>query len=236
MKSKKLFLTVVSAFIVLIIVTTILNLPKNQEESKKDKLPNKETIDEIPNVNTNGNYISYANLETLEQNSELIIIAQATQNFEDREHINTFYETPKDKYQPEFLIEGITKTDVNIKKILKQPENEHYNEEEIISVIEPITIFEDVGKVKKVKTISNYKEIGRDDYILFLKKNTYGDYGIINMNNGRYNLNNTNELNTSKALSSWEERERNEDLIIHHEIIETIFEKYSAEIKEIQNQ
>ncbi len=235
MKSKKLiFLTVIVAFMGLIIITT--NLPKNKEESKIDELPNNRKTEEIPIVSSNGNFINYANLDILEQNSDLIIIAQATENFEEREHINKFYETPEDKYQPKFLIEGFTKTEVNIKKILKQPQDKHYNEGEIIGVIEPITIYEDADKVKKIKTISNYKEIGTDEYILFLKKNTYGEYGVINMNNGRYNLSNTDEFNTIKTLTASEEREQHEDLIQHQEIKESIFKKYIAEIKEIQNQ
>ncbi|AVK84936.1 hypothetical protein C3943_15960 [Lysinibacillus sp. B2A1] len=235
MKNKKLFfLPVVVTFIGLIIFTT--NLPTHSEEGKIDKLPNEEKINEIPIVSSNGNYISFENLDTLEQNSELIIIAQATKNFEDREHINKFHETPEDEYQPKFLIEGITKTEVNIKEILKQPEDEQYNEGEIISVIEPISIFEDVDKVKKIKTVSNYEAIGTDDYILFLKKNSYGEYGVINMNNGRFNLSNNNEVNTIKTLTASEERELNEDALQHQQIKETIFKKYDAEIKEIQNQ
>lgn len=225
MKNKKLiFLTVVVTFIGLIIFTT--NLPTHSKEDK---------IDELPIVSSNGNYINYDNFDELEQNSELIIIAQATKNFEDREHINKFHETPEDKYQPKFLIEGITKTEVNIKEILKQPENEHFNEGEILSVIEPISIFEDVDKVKKIKTVSNYKEIGTDDYILFLKKNSYDEYGVINMNNGRFNLNNNDEFNTIKVTAR-EERELHEDSLLHQQIKETILKKYDAKIKEIQNQ
>jgi len=235
MKNKKLFfLTVVVTFMGLIIFTT--NLPTHSEEGKIDELPNEEKINEIPIVSSTGNYINFENLDTLEQNSELIIIAQATENFEDREHINKYHETPEDEYQPKFLIEGITKTEVNIKEILKQPEDEHYNEGEIISVIEPISIFEDVDKVKKIKTVSNYKEIGTDDYILFLKKNSYGEYGVINMNNGRFNLSNNDEFSTIKARTASEERELHEDSLLHQQIKETIFKKYSAKIIEIQNQ
>ena len=226
MKNKKLiFLTVVVTFMGFIIFTT--NLPTHSKEDK---------IDELPIVSSNGNYINYDNFDELEQNSELIIIAQATKNFEDHEHINKFHETPEDKYQPKLLIEGITKTEVNIKGILKQPEDEHYNQGEIISVIEPISIFEDVDKVKKIKTVSNYREIGTDDYILFLKKNSSGEYGVINMNNGRFNLSNNDEFNTIKAQTAIEERELHEDSLLHQQIKETIFKKYSAEIMEIQKQ
>ncbi len=235
MKNKKLiFLTAIVALMGLMIVIT--NLPIKQQDSKLDEIPKKEKIDELPVVNSNGNFVSYENFDTLEQNSELIIIAQATEKFEDREHINKYHETPEDKYQPKFLIEGITKTNVKIKEVLKQPESENYREGQILSVIEPITIFEDTDKIKKIKTISNYKEIGTDDYILFLQKNTFGEYGVINMNNGRYNLSNTDEFNSIKTLSASEEREQAEDLLQHQEIKETILKTYGVEIKEIQNQ
>ncbi|MFJ7405869.1 MULTISPECIES: hypothetical protein [unclassified Lysinibacillus] len=77
MKNKKLiFLTVIVALMGLMIVIT--NLPIKQQDSKLDEIPKKEKIDELPVVNSNGNFVSYENFDTLEQNSELIIIAQAT--------------------------------------------------------------------------------------------------------------------------------------------------------------
>lgn len=228
-----MFLTVVVTLMGLIIFT--IYPPSYSDEGKIVEPPNEEKIDEIPIISSYGNYIIFESLDTLEQNSELIIIAQATENFEDREHINRFHETPEDEYQPKLLIEGITKTEVTIKEILKQPEDEHYNEGEIISVIEPISIFEDVDKVKKIITVSNYKEIGTDDYILFLKKNTFGNYGVINMNNGRFNVSNNDEWNIIKARTAREERELQADLLLHQQIKESIFKKYSAEIKGIQN-
>jgi len=229
MKSKKRLILI--GIILLGIVIT--NLRTEQWESGINKLLT-EKIEVLPIINSNGNFISYDSFDTLEQNSELIMIAQATENFEDREHINTFYETPEDKYQTKFLIDGITKTNVHIKKILKQPEDAHFNEGDLLTVIEPITIFKDIDNVKKIKTISHYQAIGMEDTILFLMKNSYGDYGVINMNNGRYSLTNTDEFQTTKTLSASEERERAEDFKQHQKIKESILKTYRSEITEVQ--
>ena len=230
MKSKKRLVLIV----ILLLIIVITNLQTQQEEGEINKLPI-ENIPTLPIINSNGNYMRYENFDTLKQHSELIIIAKATEEFEHREHMNTFHETPEDKYQPKFFINGITKTNVHIKKILKQPEDAHFNEGDMLSIIEPITIFEDVDHVKKIMTISHYQAIGIEDTILFLTKNSYGQYGVINMNNGRYSLTNTDEFDTIRKLSASEERERTEDFKQHQTIKAAIFKTYRSEIYEVQN-
>ena len=226
-RKKRLILLCIVLFI--IVMTNL-----QQEEHEINKRPT-EKILTLPIINSNGNFISYDSFDALEQHSELIIIAQATEEFEHREHVNTFHETAEDNYQPKMLIDGITKTNVHIKKILKQPEDAHFKEGDLLTVIEPITIFEDVDNVKKIMTISHYQAIGMEDTILFLTKNSFGNYGVINMNNGRYSLTNTDEFDTTKTLSASEERERTEDFQLHQTIKETILKTYRSEINEVQN-
>jgi|GEM_PF-4434666 len=230
MKSKKRIVLIV----ILLLIIVITNLQTQQEEGEINKLQT-EKIASLPIINSNGNYIRYENFDTLKQHSELIIIAKATEEFEHREHVNTFHETPEDKYQPKFLIDGITKTNVHIKKILQQPEDAHFNEGDLLSVIEPITIFEDVDNIKKIKTISNYQAIGMEDTILFLTKSSFGDYGVINMNNGHYSVTTSEELATTRKLSASEAREQTEDFKLHQKIKETILKTYHTEINEVQN-
>lgn len=226
-RKKRLILLCIVLFI--IVMTNL-----QQEEREINKRPT-EKILTFPIINSIGNFISYDSFDTLEQHSELIIIAQATKEFEHREHVNTFHETAEDNYQSKMLIDGITKTKVHIKKILKQPEDAHFNEGDLLTVIEPITIFKDVDNVKKIKTISHYQAIGMEDTILFLMKNSYGDYGVINMNNGRYSLTNMDEFQTTKTLSASEERERAEDFKQHQKIKESILKTYRSEITEVQH-
>ncbi|WP_409369150.1 hypothetical protein [Lysinibacillus sp. 38-6] len=230
MKIKKQLVLIV----ILLLIMGLTNLRTQQQEGEINKLPI-EKIATLPIINSNGNYIQYENFDTLKQHSELIIIAKATEEFEHREHVNTFHETPEDNYQPKMLIDGITKTNVHIKKILKQPEDAQLNEGDLLTVIEPITIFEDVDHVKKIMTISHYQAIGMEDTILFLTKNSYGVYGVINMNNGHYSLTKTDELDTTTKRSASEERERTEDFNQHQTIKETIVKTYRAEINEVQD-
>lgn len=166
-------LSVTGVLIVGIVLAT--NLPSQSAQEKLvTNLPSQlaqEKLEEMPTISSFANYKIYDELDALEEDAELIIIATATAKFTDREHINEYHDVPDDPYQTKVLVESITKTEINIEAVLKQPEDEQLKKGDIISIIEPVAIYEDLDNIKKKATLDNYKEISESNsYVLFLKK------------------------------------------------------------------
>ncbi|WIV20213.1 hypothetical protein QPK24_05795 [Paenibacillus polygoni] len=122
------------------------------------------------------NSMRYETVQILEQYADLIIIGTPTENFEARKHVIT-------KYNDGAMQDFYTLTEMKINKIIKKPDDFSKNQETII-IIEP------VGVTGTTKFTSNgYVEIQKGDQsVLFLMKNTFGDYGIINKNLGKFSL------------------------------------------------
>lgn len=139
----------------------------------------------IEEVKTLGQHITYGDVETLCDNSDLIVVASPLKDFMDREHVNR-YET----YPIKHLINYVTKTDIRIEKVLKQPTDSLIKVGDILTVTEPASV-EDYPErnLRQIIKSSGYEPIQKGNrYILFLKKSPQGNYSIINLNNGRFNL------------------------------------------------
>ncbi|WKL00500.1 hypothetical protein Q0F98_26160 [Paenibacillus amylolyticus] len=129
--------------------------------------------------------------------AELIVIGYATEDFKDRKHIITAFDD-------ETMQSYHTNTNIKIEKILKKP-NDFPSDLNELTIIEPVSL---EGDVKY--TVDDYVELQKGDKsVLFLMKNTFGDYGLINYNLGKFSLEGITQYSlpqssTAQALSEYE--------------------------------
>lgn len=112
---------------------------------------------------------------------DLIISGVAINDLMERKHMSTYYSDGA-------LQDFYTQTKFQISNILKTPEDLSLQAGEILEIIEPISIIEeDNGQV--IVRSNEYLELQKnEETIIFLKKNTFGDFAIMNSNLGRYSL------------------------------------------------
>jgi hypothetical protein len=180
-------------------------------------VPNKEVVMDVKEaemdvISINANYIQSTTLEQLENNSDLIVIAKTTQPFLNRNHVIKHMKDSNGKDLPS-IMDMFTRTEIVIEKVIKQPNNEAFSKDDRIQIIEPIS-YDDLRKVKV--TLAHYEEINANEsYILFLGKNTYGNYSLINMNNGKFKIN--------KLKSNKQEDQLN---YLHNKLAKEVYAKY----------
>ncbi|MDQ0721945.1 hypothetical protein QF049_003206 [Paenibacillus sp. W4I10] len=127
-------------------------------------------------VNLSANSLIFHEIDKLDAFAELIVIGYATEDFRDREHVITAFE---DGTMQSFH----TNTNIKIEKILKKPDDFPSDQNEL-TIIEPVSL---EGDVKY--TADDYVELQKGDTsVLFLMKNSFGDYGLINDNLGKFSL------------------------------------------------
>ncbi|MBT2284482.1 hypothetical protein J7E78_13135 [Paenibacillus polymyxa] len=127
-------------------------------------------------VNLSANSLTFHEIDKLDAFAELIVIGYATEDFRDREHVITAFD---DGTMQSFH----TNTNSKIEKILKKPDDFPSDQNEL-PIIEPVSIEGDV-----IYTVDDYVELQKgDESVLFLMRNSYGDYGLINDNLGKFSL------------------------------------------------
>jgi len=152
-------------------------------------------IKPIPEVQVDANEITFNTPEELDAAADLIIIASPFKKFMDREHKVTFFEdgTIQDYY---------TLTEVQVDKVIKAPNNFHLPQNNTIKIIEPVGIVKRSTGKRKLVT-NDYEELKeKSSYIMFLQQNSMGQYGIINNNLGKFNLDNKDPLDIGEKNSS----------------------------------
>lgn len=148
-------------------------------------------------VNLPANSITFSEVDKLHAFAELIVIGYATDEFADREHVITAFD---DGTMQSFH----TNTTIKIKQVLKKPEDFPSDLTEL-TVIEPVSLDGDVKY-----TANDYVELQKDEpSVLFLLRNSYGDYGLINDNLGKFSLESVSpyrlpESSTSQQLSDYQ--------------------------------
>ncbi|MGV2964907.1 hypothetical protein [Paenibacillus sp. AGC30] len=148
-------------------------------------------------VNLSANSLIFHEIDKLDAFAELIVIGYATEDFRDREHVITAFE---DGTMQSFH----TNTNIKIEKILKKPEDFPSDQNEL-TIIEPVSL---EGDVKY--TVDDYVELQKGDQsVLFLMKNSFGNYGLINDNLGKFSLEGITQYSvpqssTAQALSKYE--------------------------------
>ena len=111
--------------------------------------------------------------------------------FEEREHKATYYD---DNVIQDFY----TLTDFKLEQVIKDPDQAVQDGK--IKFVEPISIITSKDGEKIIRSIADYQDVQEGEkYLVFLKDNTLGQYGVINMNNGTFDLN-ENVENSFNAL------------------------------------
>ncbi len=156
------------------------------------------------------------------EDADLIVIGNASDSFIEREHVATY--TPAEEELPETLEDFYTRTTINIEKVLKFPEGANIQDNSEIDIIEPVAIIEEDNVDKKL-AMENYAELEKDhDYIIYLKANTFGEYSVINMNNGKFNL------ESEEQIENLMEQHHDNDKEKHEELKKQVLERFKEEI------
>lgn len=112
----------------------------------------------------------------LDEAVDLVVVGSAIEDFSDRDHQVTTYEGGE-------IQDFYTNTQIRIDQILKKPTDFSADQTEIM-IVEPVSI--DNGQKL---TRDNYIELQKDDpSIIFLKKNSFGNYFLVNRNRGKISL------------------------------------------------
>ncbi|MFB7157313.1 hypothetical protein [Lysinibacillus sp. NPDC056232] len=136
--------------------------------------------DSIRTVDIHARYVEYDTADKLHQDADIVLVASPIDDFANREHHSTEFEdgTLQDFY---------TLTNLNVERIIKQPEGINIGSQ--MQVIEPVSIITEADKQQTKVAADGYREMKQGKrYIVFLKNNGMGDYSVINMNNGKFNL------------------------------------------------
>lgn len=183
---------------------------------------NKEEVKD-KTISIGANYIKHEEESSLFADAELVVIAKVDKDFNEREHVVTYFPSSSPEQQKE-IEDYYTKTPITIKKVLKKPEGFTPDKNSTLTIIEPISLIDDVNGKRKL-TAEHYKEVEKSKrYVLYLKKNSYGEYSVINMNNGRFNIDVEEELKV-KELDEIEK---------HNNMKKEIMQKYEKDIKETE--
>lgn len=192
-------------------------------ESLKTVKKKEEVLDTT--ISIGANYVQYEEESSLFEDAELVVIAKIDKDFNEREHIVTYFPSSSPQQQKE-IEDYYTKTPITIKKVLKKPEGFNLDKNSTLTVIEPLSLIDDVNGKRKITT-EHYREMGKGQkYVIYLKKNTYGEYSVINMNNGRFNLDVEEELKGKEIDIDIDKIEK------HNNMKKEIMQKYEKEIKE----
>ncbi|MFC9542487.1 hypothetical protein ACFTQ7_21835 [Lysinibacillus sp. NPDC056959] len=163
--------------------------------------------DSIRTVDIQANYIGYETADELSQGADIILVASPIDDFTNREHRST-------KFEDGTLQDFYTLTKLNIERIIKQPEGINIGSQ--MEVIEPVGIITEADKQQTKVTTDGYREMkqGRR-YIMFLANNGMGGYSIINMNNGKFNLDggDAQDIPTNKDEKVFKERLKKDILL-----------------------
>ncbi|KQO10934.1 hypothetical protein [Paenibacillus sp. Leaf72] len=125
-------------------------------------------------------YEVYDSLKALEQAADLIIIGAPIHSFDERDQNSAYYSdgTLQDFY---------TLSQVGIFKIIKQPAE--WADAKQMEIVEPVSIITEPDGIKTKVKAAGYNEMAsQQKYIIFLKKNSMGQYAILNMNNGKFEI------------------------------------------------
>lgn len=220
MRNVKLFLLLASFSIFLFACTNNVTEKAGKEDSDKNTLVT---------VVTQGNYKKFDKESQLFDDAELVVIAETDTSFFDREHVVKYAEPDTSGAElPQAIEDFYTRTPIEVLKVLKNSVSAPVVENEKLNIIEPISLIEgDTGS--KIYSIENYNEVKEGErYVIYLKKNSYGEYGVINMNNGRFSL----DSDVLKIQTLDQEHEN--DQVEHNEFKQTVKERFKAEIEDLK--
>ena len=166
-------------------------------------------------IDIHANYVTYDTEEALNNNADIILYGSPVNKFEDREHVNR---ENKDGYIEDFY----TITEFNVEKVLKNSTTLQINEKDLFNIIEPIGLVQQIGG-KKVLQMNSYESMEENTkYIVYLKSNKNGGYSVINMANGRFNMD--EDLSTDYNKLTPDSLDNSKHIDIKKDVIEKYWE------------
>ncbi|GIP44449.1 hypothetical protein J45TS6_29080 [Paenibacillus sp. J45TS6] len=186
---KKRFKYIVIALLSVTLIATTAIVYSNNQESAAD--PYKQI------TYLSANSLKLQDVDKLDEYVELIVVGYATEDFSDREHNVEVY---ADNYLQDFS----TRTTIKIDKIIKKPTDFPEDQKEL-TIIEPVSLHEG-----EKFTVGNYIELKKDEpSVIFLMKNSFGDYSLVNDNLGKIMLTDEEPKAPLQALTTSELSEYN---------------------------
>lgn len=167
-------------------------------------------------ISSPANYITYNSLNDLKSAADIIVLGRPLKDFQQRE-------TALKKTADDVMYDFHTLTDIHVSKWIKGSDLIKGNK---ISVIEPVMLSSREGE-SVILTTEGYTQMDRkDEYMIFIKSNGRGGYGVINMNNGKYSI--TELKGGISQKSSSPSHGEQED--IREQIKKSILQEYGKDI------
>jgi len=217
---KKVLLPLLSIAVLTVGVVFAVSFQHKDKEKTQDSTPAKQTS--MPVVESQGLYETFDTAESMQKEADLIVIASPKKTFEQRKHVTTYLKGPNNERYPETTV---TLTDVSIKKVLS---SKKVSDKKLksVTVIEYVGIFKDNDGVDKKLRFEGYEEMSeKQDYILYLQKNDKGNYNIVNIINGKFELKSQSKATKQSAIQQEHEAEHN----YFNQQVKTKFKKELAE-------
>ncbi|WP_341279939.1 hypothetical protein [Paenibacillus sp. FSL H8-0537] len=186
---KKKIISIVNVVVILVLAVTLYinyqyssfqKVVLDSIDEARIMVPSEASTSKMRDIEMSVRYMVYDSLKDLEQAADLIIIGAPVQSFEERDQNSTYYRdgTVQDFY-------SLTK--VELFKIIKQPVDWVVTKQ--LEVVEPVGIITEADGMKtKIKAAGYNEMVPHTKYIIFLKKNSMGKYSIINMDNGKFEV------------------------------------------------
>lgn len=161
----------------------------------------------VKEINIDADYITYNTEEELSKAADIILYGSPRDDFEEREHVNKFMDDGS-------LGDTYTLTNFEVLAVIKNSTELTINKKDFFKVIEPIGLLQEIDG-KKYLEFDSYKAMNKNiEYVIYLQYNGFNGYSIINMSNGKFDI---NDLNKEKYTGNDE----------HFILGKTIIEKYS---------
>ncbi|RJE87555.1 hypothetical protein D3P07_14625 [Paenibacillus sp. 1011MAR3C5] len=140
----------------------------------------------VRDISTAASYKGYPTAKALFSGADLVVIGSPIKGFEDREVLMKETSTGVIMYI-------LTSTEIKVEKVLKGPKEDAVD----LKVIEPIGQRQTIRGKERI-AIEGYTAMKKgSQYLIFLGKNTFGQYGVINMQAGKFNLDGTDPADLS---------------------------------------
>lgn len=134
----------------------------------------------VRDIRIQADYKGYSTGPALFSGAELVVIGSPVKDFEDREMVIRAAENG-------VILDFYTLTEIEVERVLKGPEEDASN----LKVIEPILLRQTLSGKEKLN-MAGYTEMKNGSrYMIFMVKNTYGQYSVINMQAGKFNMDGT---------------------------------------------
>lgn len=144
-------------------------------------VPKQHSKDDIVRIQVHANYERYDQVDLADKSADLIVLAHPTKALEKRKA--TIHELNNG-----IISDFYTYTDLKVEKVLKQDPKMALKENADLQVLEPIALGQADGNAALYQ-YEGYSAMEADQsYIVFLKKNSYGNYSVMNMSLGRIDL------------------------------------------------